>query len=250
MEKKLRTVKRVFENVVQQIRLDVATGRFKPGDRLPADRELERRFRVGRSSIREAIRALELFGLVWVKRGRDGGTYFTPESRSLARESFSQLSVVKTTLGESLEFRKALEPRAAALAARRATAADIAELRHSIKLMESDVGSALAFVESNRIFHEAIAKATGNHYFQEVIPQFLKRDEIVTATEKSETIERSMTRFFHKRIADAIANKDESGAEFWMLGHLSQIEEDLAHAEEVGSGKRRRRAAKPRRRRD
>jgi len=237
------TPKRVFEDVIQQIRLDVATGKFKPGDRLPVDSELERRFSVGRSSIREAIRALELFGLVWVKRGRDGGAFFTPESRSLARESFSQLSIVKTTLSDSLEFRKALEPRAAALAARRATGADVAELRRSIRMMESEMNSASGFVESNRLFHETIAKATRNSYFREIIPQFLMRGEIVVATGKSENIERSMTRFFHTRIADAIAKKDADGAEFWMLGHLSQIEEDLGHAEQL---RRRARATRSR----
>jgi GntR family transcriptional repressor for pyruvate dehydrogenase complex len=232
-----RSPKRVFEDVVQQIRLDIAKGKIKPGDRLPADPNLEKRFGVGRSSIREAIRALELFGLVWVKRGRDGGAYFTPDCQKLARDSFSQLSFGTTTLSDSLEFRKALEPHAAGLAARRATADDVAELRRSIRMMQSDVGSAESFVESNRIFHEAIAHATRNPYFQEMIPQFLMRDEIVSATRSSETMERSMTRFFHTRITDAIAKRDADAAEFWMLGHLSQIEEDVAHAQELAKRK-------------
>ena len=232
-----RSPKRVFEDVVQQVRLDIAKGKIKPGDRLPSDPDLEKRFGVGRSSIREAIRALELFGLVRVKRGRDGGAFFTPDCQTLARDSFSQLSIGTTTLRDSLEFRKALEPRAAALAARRATADDVAELRRSIRMMRSDVGSAESFVESNRIFHETIAQATRNPYFQDVIPQFLMRDEIVSATRNSETMERSLTRFFHTRITDAIAKRDADAAEFWMLGHLSQIEEDVVHAQELADRK-------------
>ena len=244
-----RSPKRVFEDVVQQIRLDIAKGRANPGDRLPADGDLEKRFGVGRSSIREAIRALELFGLVWVKRGRDGGTFFTSDSQILARESFAQLSVGNTSLGDSLEFRKALEPRAAALAARRATPDDVTELRRSIRMMGSDVGSSESFVESNRIFHEVIAHATRNPYFQEMIPQFLMRVEIVSATRNSETMERSLTRFFHTRIADAIAKRDPDGAEFWMLGHLSQIEEDVSHAQEFADRKKNKVSRRPLRRR-
>ena len=80
-----RSPKRVFEDVVQQIRLDIARGKLEPGDRLPPNGDLEKRFGVGRSSIREAIRALELFGLVWVKRGRDGGAFFTPDSQKASR---------------------------------------------------------------------------------------------------------------------------------------------------------------------
>jgi len=240
-----RSPKRVFEDVVQQIRLDIARGKLKPGDRLPSDGDLEKRFGVGRSSIREAIRALELFGLLWVKRGRDGGAFFTPDSQKLARDSFSQLSIGSTSLSDSLEFRKALEPRAAALAARRATADVVAELRRSIRMMGSNVGSSESFVESNRIFHEAIARATRNPYFQEMIPQFLKREEIVSATRNSETMERSLTLFFHTRITDAIAKRDADAAEFWMLGHLSQIEEDVSHAQELAGRKKARTRANP-----
>jgi DNA-binding FadR family transcriptional regulator len=66
-----------------------------------------------------------------------------------------------------------------------------------------------------------------------MIPQFLTRAEIISATRNSETIERSMTLFFHTRITAAIAKHDTDAAEFWMLGHLSQIEEDVSHAQQL-----------------
>ena len=81
-----------------------------------------------------------------------------------------------------------------------------------------------------------------------MIPQFLRRDEIVSATRNSETMERSLTLFFHTRITDAIAKRDGDAAEFWMIGHLSQIEEDVSHAQSspaartAGRGPSRRRA--------
>jgi GntR family transcriptional regulator, transcriptional repressor for pyruvate dehydrogenase complex len=225
--------KRVFEDVIQRIRLDIARGQVKPGDKMPPDRDLAAAFGIGRGSIREAIRALELFGLVSVKRGRDGGVFFTPECRELARASFAPMSVMKTTLGDSLEFRKAIEPKAAGLAALRATREDVVKLQQSIAMMEGELASAEVFIESNRLFHEAIAQATRNPYFQDFIPEFLARPEVVHATGAAETIQRSLTRFFHTRIADAITKQDAEMAEFWMQGHLSQIDEDLAHAQEA-----------------
>jgi GntR family transcriptional repressor for pyruvate dehydrogenase complex len=225
--------KRVFEDVVQRIRLDIAKGKIKAGDKMPPDRELATTFGIGRGSIREAIRALELFGLVSVKRGRDGGVFFTPECQDLARASFAPLSALKTTLGDSLEFRKALEPKAAALAATRATKEEVAKLHKSIAMMEADLDSEQNFIESNRLFHETIAQATRNPYFQDSIPEFMARPEVTNAVASSQPIERSMTRFFHTRIADAIARHDADMAEFWMLGHLSQIEDDMGHAEEL-----------------
>lgn len=227
-----RSQRRVFENVVQRIRLEIAKGVINPGDKLPPDRRLVERFGVGRGSMREAIRALELFGLVTVKRGREGGVFFTPNCRELVQASYTKLSAV-ATLADSLEFRKALEPKAAALAAVRATDEEIAELQRSIALMESNIASSEVFVESNATFHRVIASATRNAYFMEVIPQFLAKPEVVTAVNASETMERTLTQLFHARIAAAIARRDPEMAEEWMHAHLSQIEEDLAEGQKL-----------------
>ena len=232
-----RGPKRVFEDVVQKIRIDIARGRIKPGDKLPTDRGLVNRFGVGRGSIREAIRALELFGLVSVKRGRDGGSFFTADCVVLARASASELTIVKSTVADGMEFRKALEPKAAALAARRATEDDLRQLRDSIGMMAREGNSDDAFVEGNRLFHETIARATRNPYCQDFIPQFLERPEVAAATRDAETIDRALTQFFHSRIVDAVAKRDPDAAEFWMLGHLSQIEEDLSRVRALAEGR-------------
>lgn len=228
--------KRVFEDVVQLIRIDLAKGRLKAGERLPSSHELAEHHGVGRGSIREAIRALELFGLVEVKRGRDGGVFLTADAQQLAKASFVPRPNLRVSIADSIEFRKALEPKAAGLAAERATKSELDLLRASIVTMEKDLKSGEAFVESNLVFHNVLANATRNPYFQESIPSFLSRPEVVGAAMKSELIERTLTCFFHKRIADAVERRQADMAELWMLGHLSQIQDDLAHANElVGS---------------
>ncbi|HBP64409.1 MAG TPA: GntR family transcriptional regulator, partial [Desulfosporosinus sp.] len=70
--KPIRT-KKIYEQIVEQIGILVADGKLKPGDRLPSERELVERFQVSRASIREAISALELMGLIEVRAGE--GTY-------------------------------------------------------------------------------------------------------------------------------------------------------------------------------
>ncbi len=72
------TSPRIFEGLVQDLRVAIAQGRIAPGARLPTERALAEQFRVSRASVREAIRILELFGLVTVRRGRTGGVVTTP----------------------------------------------------------------------------------------------------------------------------------------------------------------------------
>jgi GntR family transcriptional regulator, transcriptional repressor for pyruvate dehydrogenase complex len=221
--------KRVFEQVIQQLRFEIASGKVEPGDRLPSDRKLALIFGVGRGSIREAIRALELFGLVYVKRGRQGGAYFTENCREIAEASFTKLPIIGSTILNSLEFRKALEPKAAALAAERRNDDDVALLRESLTMMKNGLDVTEAFVESNQLFHDTVARSTKNPYFGELIPQFLARPEIRAGTGSSDMIERSMILLMHTRIVEAIIRRDAEAAEFWMAGHIGQIAEELQH---------------------
>jgi DNA-binding FadR family transcriptional regulator len=221
---------RVFEDVVQQLRLQIAKGALKPGDRLRADRKLAEEFGVARGSVREAIRVLELFGLVTIKRGRGGGATLTQNCRELAEASFTKMSIIAPKIGDSLEFRKSIEPKAAAIAAERRTEQDLALLQKSLDMMRLNLKSSKTFIESNRLFHDSVARATKNPYFAEFIPQFLARPEIVTAAGSSEAIERSVVLMFHRRVVEAIARQDAAAAEFWMMGHITQLEDDVRHA--------------------
>ncbi|MGE3993113.1 FadR/GntR family transcriptional regulator [Pseudorhodoplanes sp.] len=223
---------RIFEQIVQNIRLNVANGSLKPGDRVSTEAEMAKRFGVGRSSIREALRALETFGLATVKRGRDGGIFLSENSRELAQESLTILPCNRSSLSESAEFRKALEPAAARLAASRATLDDLTVINRTVQMLANGTCSASVFADSNFQFHTTIARATRNVYFQELIPQFLARTEVMDSAKSSTAEEIALATFFHKKIATAIANKDAEAAEFWMLGHVIQIAD---HARNDGS---------------
>ncbi|MDP6550181.1 MAG: GntR family transcriptional regulator, partial [Dehalococcoidia bacterium] len=108
--------RRLYEDIVQQLHLLIHQGAQRHGARLPAERVLAEQFKVSRSSVREAIRWLELQGLVVSRRG--SGTFINPENLdSVVALIASTLSSGTETLRENFEVRHLLEPQIAAVAA-------------------------------------------------------------------------------------------------------------------------------------
>jgi GntR family transcriptional repressor for pyruvate dehydrogenase complex len=123
----LKAVKktRIYEEVVAQLHQLIEEGKLKAGDRLPSERELAETFRVSRGSVREAIKALEREGLVVARPG--SGTFISAvDVERLVAPLASLLLRSKDALIDLFEMRRLVEPGIAALAAERATAADIA----------------------------------------------------------------------------------------------------------------------------
>ena len=104
--------KRVFEDIVQIIKSDIASNKLKPNHKLGSERSLSQRFKVGRGSIREAIKTLEAIGLVTLKNGRGGGIFVSETANHKTTSALSSLlRLEKSNLLESLEFRKMIEPK-------------------------------------------------------------------------------------------------------------------------------------------
>src|SRR6266852_2182626 len=125
---------RASSDVIAQIRRAIMNGQYRPGDRLPTEREMAQQFGVSRVTVRDALRALEANGLVRVKVGGQGGPYVAEPDIALPRDSIgTHLHVCGTTFEELAEARLALETPAAQLAAQRATPADLADLKAAIQ---------------------------------------------------------------------------------------------------------------------
>jgi GntR family transcriptional repressor for pyruvate dehydrogenase complex len=125
---------RASSDVIAQIRRAILSGQFRPGDRLPTEREMAQQFGVSRVTVRDALRALEANGLVRVKVGGQGGPYVSEPDIALLSDSFgTHLQLRGTTFQELAEARLALETTAAQLAARRATTEDLAALKAAIE---------------------------------------------------------------------------------------------------------------------
>src|SRR5581483_5657712 len=109
-----------------------------PGSRLPSERELVAHFQISRATLREAIRALELAGYLQARRGRAGGTFVTYHtSEASATDARRLIREMGDRLPDVLDFRWAIEPASAGLAAQRATPVDVEWLQTFIEAMRS-----------------------------------------------------------------------------------------------------------------
>ena len=113
---------RVSEVVLGQIKESILSGRFKPGEKLPSERELTETFQVSRGVIREAIRVLEVTGFVVTRQGQSGGAYITNLSFDYIGSAFLDLFLAnKVAIPELAKVRHHIEPEIARMAARRIT---------------------------------------------------------------------------------------------------------------------------------
>ena len=160
------------EAVAAHLRQRIHAGDYSPGDWLPPQRDLAEQLGVARVSVREGIRKLVESGYLQVRRGAAGGAFVTELSQPL--EAWRQrLRSMAGELDELIDFRSAVEAKAASLAAERASRSDLAEMRTALKAMRalrSPGGEArTAFRQADGQFHDALARAARNRRLDRVI---------------------------------------------------------------------------------
>src|SRR5580700_7992530 len=133
-----RTVKtsRLYEQIVQQLEASILKGQLKPGDQLPAERDLAQRFGVSRTAVREAVKALREKGLVEAYSGR--GTFITDGTTQAVRQSLDLMVKIGQPEGSKhlAEVRAILEPEIAALAAVRIQEPELTTMRDAVAAMD------------------------------------------------------------------------------------------------------------------
>src|SRR5579862_2585433 len=136
---KLVRTSRLYEQIVQQIEASIVKGDLKPGDQLPAERDLAQRFGVSRTAVREAVKALREKGLVEAYSGR--GTFVTNGTLHAIRQSLDLMVKIGQADGATqlVEVREILEPEIAALAAERAEEQHLAALREAVAIMDASL---------------------------------------------------------------------------------------------------------------
>lgn len=161
---------RAYQRVVEQIEEAVFSGRIKPGDRLPSERELMIQFDVGRSTVREALRVLQAAEMIRSRPGDPRGPEVLAASPAALHRSMHRLARADHIgLSELLQFRMVLDGSAHLLAAQLRTEDHLAELEAALDAMREGVTEGVAgpteyaqFSHADVAFHEAIARATGN----------------------------------------------------------------------------------------
>jgi GntR family transcriptional repressor for pyruvate dehydrogenase complex len=215
---------KLYEEVAKQIERLIVEGGLKSGDKLPPERELAEMFQVSRSSLRDAIRTLELTGLLEPRQGE--GTVVCDLSADLLVNPLANMLTRKRELvAELLDVRKMLEPPLAARAAAHASPEEIAYLEDILRRQKERVRRGELAIEEDSEFHYTIAIAAKNSVVQKVLDVLM--DLLRTSRERSLQVEGRRQRSLegHRRILKAIRQRDSTAAERAMRRHLKEIEE-------------------------
>jgi GntR family transcriptional repressor for pyruvate dehydrogenase complex len=236
--KEFRAVRktRVSEDIIEQVRDLIASGRFNPGDRLPSERELAQALSVSRSAVREAIRAMESLGLIEARAGE--GTFVAAPTGTSRRDPISaSLFQAWSTQHKLFEVRRLIEPGLAALAARRATTEQIANMAAVLAEQKAEIRRGGTGIKENSEFHLLIARATGNEVLVRImggLRDLLRKTREASWRGGDPSVRSLRSLKHHQRILRAIEARDPAVAERRMRDHIHEVEE-LVFATRDGS---------------
>ncbi len=211
-----------YQKIADQLRNYILQGDFKPGSRLPPERDLTQRLGVSRPSLREALIALEIEGVVDIKMG--SGVYV----RTLALEGTNNTVTLGESPSELMQARALIEGESIILACLHARKSDYRYLQECIDAMRASIEKGLPPLEDDRKFHHRLAKMSGNSALVRIITGlFDERHNPISAhlsrhSENALTWEAAVIE--HEAILHAVAQKDVLGAQTSMRQHLSRSE--------------------------
>lgn len=225
------STQKTYQKIVEQIQNMILNGTFKSGDKLPAERELTEQLQVSRSSLREALKALEVLGLIESRHGE--GSFITNNVEDTILKSVSiAYKLNEGTVVDILELRHCLEVYSVKHAVRNATENDIADLEQIVLEMSRAENMDQEEILDIR-FHNEIIKMTDNILFQiiadsisDLMAPFIKSVRKIY----SENDEKMRDYYFfgqHMNIVEGIKSRDEEVATKAIEDHLRLTEEDI-----------------------
>ena len=224
---------RIYEHIVGQIHALIREGRWAPGDQIPPERELAERFRVSRTSVREALRALEMQGVIDSRQG--GGTFVrTADVDMLVGPLAWAILRGRRELAEVLEVRELIEPGIARLAAIRAKAEHVSELESLLERQRECIAAERSFVEEDTAFHYTLAKAADNQILlrlHNVILDMLResRQSYLHVPNRPQMSLRG-----HEAMLGAVKARDADAAYRASLAHITEVRDGILKALEDG----------------
>ncbi|MGA2188923.1 MAG: FadR/GntR family transcriptional regulator [Steroidobacteraceae bacterium] len=225
----LPDTRKLYQQVASTIMACIASGKYKPGERLPSERDLAAAFKVSRPTIREAMIALEIRGFAEARHG--SGIYVSGQLP--AQESAGDLDIGAFELTEA---RRLFEGEAAALAATIITEECLEELRVIVGEMADENARNAQDWTADRRFHVAIARATRNSAIAQVIESLLdmrhKSPLCVYMLERARRVGVQPRVSEHRRILVALGKHDPRAARNAMRDHLARVIQDLLAATE------------------
>lgn len=226
-ERKTPSDTRVTAKLISQIKTLISNGSIAPGSKFPPERELAKEFKVNRSSVRQALKVLEIMGVLTQRVG--DGTYLSTSAESILNEPLDFLILLDDlSHHELLETRMIVEPELAARAAERATVEDLLNLRRAIAGMETSRTNQER-LDADVAFHESIFRASGNRICH-LLFKVIHRNVMTSMWKLSARVSLERPLASHKRIYAAIQQRDANLARREMLEHIADTKALLASA--------------------
>src|SRR5512137_2183117 len=218
--------KRTFEGVSDKLKELIFDGTLKPGQQLPSEHALAKLFRVGRQSVREALRVLELSGFITVKSGVKGGAVIEGTILTkLAGLFLDTFKLNKMSLQDCIEARKAIEVLGLDFVFKNSAKENVEALRNNVLAAKGKLHSNMSAFQEHVDFHRLLAQASKNYTLTVVVEIILAVFSDFASGYRPLTLKESRQMAdFHEAIVDALAAKKKTAA-------VEVLRKDLALAE-------------------
>ena len=220
---------RTFEAAIEHLLEGIDRSRLRSGDRLPSESELADRLGISKPTLRQALRVLELSGVVSVRRGKAGGIFVASDLAPPVAIS-SAVAVEETAAVDVLRARRVLEAAVARFATETAEEEDWRALELAIELLEAHLGQRSAVMRADAMFHRALVRACRNAAIQEAM-RGVARDLAPIRDAYSGGLERDRhTLAVHRRQLAAMRERDPDALAAVLDEHFRMLEESFAGA--------------------
>jgi DNA-binding FadR family transcriptional regulator len=229
---------RVFEEIVVQLKESILTGHFKPGERLPTERELVEQFQVSRVAIREALRTLENSGFIVTRQGANGGAYVTDLNFEFLANAFLDLFLAdKISIPELHRVRLIIEPEIARLAALAITPECTERLTKAMEVEEVPPSSLSEDIKIKTAVHYILAEMCGNRFFEAIVRSAMKLTHTLIQMVNPDPYTMHPAGM-HRPIVEAVVKGDPQASSMAMHRHTLEFGEILMKMEKAYREKR------------
>lgn len=225
---------RSFEDVCGTLRALIAEGVLRPGDKLPPERQLSEQLGVGRYTLREALRSLEGFGLLTLRKGAKGGAFIREGNAQGVTQSFNDMvGLGSVSLDDLIEARMAVLDAAMSFACKRGTAQQLADINDNVTELEKRIqaGDGAGRQAAIERFFRLIGKASQNEALLILIESL--SDTIRPFMIKAGPAPEAGVLEAHRKIAGRLQLRDVEGATLEMANHLKKLQRYLLARQRV-----------------
>lgn len=216
-----RKNEKITDLIISQIRDAVLSGRLKPGDRLASEKELVAQFDVSKATLREALRALEVMGLVESRKGASGGVYITEvQLQTTIHSMMNFLHFKSLSISEITMIRFMLEPNIARLVVAKISAEELSTLESFITSEETDPNNSKT---QDIGFHRYLARLTGNSMLILIVDFIENHLDAIKQSLELPAEFYGKVREAHRRIVDCLEEKDPKGVSDAMTRDVLEV---------------------------